>query len=138
VLTLFLWHLVAALLGAVALDALGVLPPSDPRTGAWWLGRVPWVAALAVVLTALVAVAGRVEPRAPARRAAQRSRPGHETALARAGPVAAVYTAAVAGLLWLTVAGPGPHGLLVVPWGALALTLGAAAVLRTARRAGPR
>jgi peptidoglycan/LPS O-acetylase OafA/YrhL len=138
VLTLFLWHLVAALVGAVALDALGVLPPSDPRTGAWWLGRVPWVAALAVVLTALVAVAGRVEARAPARRAAPPSRPEHPTALARTGPVAAAYAATVAGLLWLTVAGPGPHGPLVVPWGALALTLGAAAVLRTARRAAMR
>ncbi|WP_454853598.1 acyltransferase family protein [Promicromonospora soli] len=150
VLTLYLWHLVAVAFGAFALDALGLLPSNDPGTVAWWLGRVPWLVTLAVVLAVLVALLGRVETRAPARRSLpgavvrERSRAGAglAVALARTGPVFGAYAAAVAGLLWLTVAGGTGdlHGPLVVPTGALVLVLGSAAVLRFGRagaRLGP-
>jgi fucose 4-O-acetylase-like acetyltransferase len=146
VLTVYLWHMAAALLGAFALDALGVLPPSDVRTGAWWLGRVPWIAALAVVLAALVAVVGRVETRTVARRIADpgargsrrapRERPGRRPSPLTSLPVVvAAYLAAVLGMLWLASAGQGPYGPFMVPTGALALVLGGAAVLRLGRGA---
>ncbi|MCF4121491.1 acyltransferase [Antribacter sp. KLBMP9083] len=142
VLTVYLWHLVAALLAALALDALGLLPPSDPGTAGWWLGRVPWLVALAAVLAVLVILLGPVETRAPARRARAEADDGRRrtrglaavaAALARTGPVVGAYVAAVAGLLWLTAAGGGPHGPFAVPTGALVVTLGSAAVLRFGR-----
>jgi hypothetical protein len=140
VLTIFLWHLVAALLGALLLDAVGLLPPSDVRTGAWWLGRVPWVAALAALLTVLVGLFGRVERRA------MRTRRPRATAVAgvstsstadwrpaAGGVVAGGYLAVVGGLLWLAVAGEGPHGPFAVPTGALLLYLAGAGALRFCR-----
>lgn len=142
VLTVYLWHLVAALLAVLALDALGLLPPSDPGSAGWWLGRMPWLVALAAVLTVLVVLLAPVETRAPARRARADAGAGRPrtrglaavaTALARTGPVVGAYLAAVAGLLWLTAAGVGPHGPFAVPTGALALVLGSAAVLRLGR-----
>jgi peptidoglycan/LPS O-acetylase OafA/YrhL len=150
VLTVYLWHLVAALVGALALDMLGLLPPSDPGTVGWWLGRVPWLVALAAVLAVLVVLLGPVETRGPARRApagavdGRRARAGAglAAALARPVPVVGAYAAAVAGLLWLTVAGEmgGLDGPFTVPTGALVLVLGSAAVLRFGRagaRLGP-
>ena len=63
VLTLFLWHLTAAALLVGLLDALGVLPTPPVGSAAWWAWRVPWLLALAAVLTVLVAVFGPVEAR---------------------------------------------------------------------------
>jgi hypothetical protein len=140
-LTVYLWHLVAALLGAFALDALGLLPPADPRTAAWWLGRIGWVAALAAVLCVLVAAFGPLEARVTTRRARQgRDRTGggapRATArLARTGPVAAGYAAVVVGVLWLTAFGHGLEGSHALSAGGLALALTGAAVLRLGRRA---
>ena len=143
VLTLYLWHMVAATVGAFALDMLGLLPPSDPGTVAWWLGRVPWLVTLGGILAVLVVLFGPVETRAPARRAPtgavvgerRRAGAGLAAALARTGPVVGAYAAATAGLLWLTVAGDkgGLHGPFAVPTGALVLVLGSAAVLRFGR-----
>lgn len=145
-LTVYLWHLVAALLGAFALDALGLLPPADPRTAAWWLGRVGWVAALAVVLSVLVAAFGPLEARVTTRRARQgRDRTGDvpgtprgAARLARTGPVAAGYAAVVVGVLWLTAFGQGLEGSHALPASGLALALAGAAVLRLGRRAAAR
>ena len=50
VLTLFLWHLTAAVLLVGLLDALGVLPTPPAGSAAWWAWRVPWLLALAAVL----------------------------------------------------------------------------------------
>ncbi|WP_277210299.1 acyltransferase family protein [Isoptericola croceus] len=142
VLTLYLWHLVAALVGALALDALGILPPSDPSSGAWWLGRLPWLVTLATVLAVLVAVFARIETGASARRYRGGTAEGRRTGrvlptvtvfLAQAGPVVGAYAAAVTGLLWLTVAETGLHGPFALPTGALVLVLGGAGALRLAR-----
>lgn len=143
IVTVYLWHLVAALVGAYALDALGLLPPSDPGTVEWWIGRVPWLGTLAAILAMLVVLLVPVETRATARRSptgavdGRRARAGAGLAavLARTGPVVGAYAAAVAGLLWLTVAGGmgGLYGPLTVPTGALVLVLGSAAVLRFGR-----
>ena len=143
VLTLYLWHMVAALAGALALDALGALPSADVRTGAWWLGRVPWVATLAVLLAALVAVVGRVETRTTARALARRTggpgrggpRPGERASVLATLPlVVGAYLATILGMFWLASAGQGPHGPFMVPTGALLLVLGGAATLRLGRR----
>jgi hypothetical protein len=100
---------------------------------------VPWLAALAAVLAVLVVLLARVETHARARRAAATEGrragrgPAVTAACARAGPVVGAYVAAVAGLLWLTVAGGGLHGPFAIPTGALVLVLTSAAVLRLGR-----
>ncbi|MEU4770986.1 acyltransferase, partial [Micromonospora sp. NPDC023644] len=66
VLTVFLWHLTAAILLVGALDAAGKLPTPPVGSAAWLAWRVPWVLMLAVVLAALVAVFGPVEARTTA------------------------------------------------------------------------
>lgn len=146
VLTVYLWHMVAALIGAVVLDAIGLLPSSDVHSASWWLGRVPWIAVLSVVLAALVAVFGRVEARSLARKmsGASDARSGTsarpmlvrgEPVLTSAPVVVAAYLAAILGMLWLASAGQGPYGPFMVPTGALLLVLGGAAVLRLGRAA---
>jgi hypothetical protein len=130
-LTLFLWHMVAGLLGALALDAAGLLPSADVGSGAWWLGRIPWMLTLTAVMALLVVTVGRFEAHLLARRAAG----GGARVLTASLPlVAGAYVAAVGGMFWLASSGPGPHGIFVVPTGALALVLAASAVLAVVRR----
>ncbi|MER7335359.1 MULTISPECIES: acyltransferase [unclassified Micromonospora] len=75
VLTVFLWHLTAAILLVGALDAAGALPTPPVGSGAWLAWRVPWVLMLTVVLAVLVAVFGPVEARTgPTGRARDRRR----------------------------------------------------------------
>ncbi|MEH0972005.1 acyltransferase [Micromonospora sp. CPCC 205546] len=107
VLTVFLWHLSAAILLVGALDAVGWLPTAPVASTAWLAWRVPWVLMLAVVLIALVAVLGPVEARAGGGRAGN-GRGGNggragsggwraraRTALTAAGFVAVVYALVV-------------------------------------------
>ncbi len=61
ILTVFLWHMTAAVIGGYALVATGVLPQPAVGSGAWWALRVPWVAALGVVLLGLVVLWRRWE-----------------------------------------------------------------------------
>ncbi|MEU8263875.1 acyltransferase [Micromonospora sp. NPDC048999] len=63
VLTVFLWHLTAAVLLIGLLNALGVLPTPPVGSATWWAWRVPWLLALTVVLAGLVAVFGPIEAR---------------------------------------------------------------------------
>ena len=63
VLTVFLWHLTAAVLLIGLLNVLGVLPTPPVGSATWWAWRVPWLLALAVVLAGLVAVFGPIEAR---------------------------------------------------------------------------
>lgn len=117
ILTVFLWHMTAAVLATVVLHLLDRLPTPDVRSGEWLLWRVPWLAALSIVLAALVLVCGRVEmlrTRAP-------DRP--------IWLVAAGYLAVIVGLLWQAVAGSEDHGPFAMPTGALLLFLAGAAVL---------
>jgi fucose 4-O-acetylase-like acetyltransferase len=117
ILTVFLWHMSAAVLATVILHGLDLLPTPDVHSVDWLLWRVPWIAVLAVVLAALVALVGRVETlrtRAP-------DRP--------IWLVVAGYCAVIAGLLWQAVAGSGYHGAFGVPTGALLLFLAGAATL---------
>ncbi|WBB67501.1 acyltransferase family protein [Micromonospora sp. WMMD812] len=68
VLTVFLWHLTAAILLVGALDAAHLLPTPPVGSAAWLAWRLPWVLLLAVVLAGLVAVFGPVEARSGRRR----------------------------------------------------------------------
>jgi len=61
VLTIFLWHMTAAIIVALGLHAAGVLPTPAAGTGAWWAWRLPWLAMLLVVLAVLVACFGPIE-----------------------------------------------------------------------------
>jgi hypothetical protein len=62
IMTLFLWHSTVLVLVIGALVALG--GPGleiEPATGTWWWARIPWVAALAVLLLPFMAIFGRFE-----------------------------------------------------------------------------
>ncbi|WP_117213205.1 acyltransferase family protein [Allorhizocola rhizosphaerae] len=63
ILTIFLWHISAAIVVTAALHALGVLPAPEVDTAAWWAWRIPWVLLLSVALAGLVAIFGRIEMR---------------------------------------------------------------------------
>ncbi|MFC0032496.1 acyltransferase [Micromonospora chaiyaphumensis] len=131
VLTVFLWHLTAAVLLVGLLDALGALPTPPVGSAAWWGWRVPWLLALAVVLAALVAVFGPIEARTrrppaagPAGDGARRLR----TALAVLG-----YAGLVAGLLLNSLTRKTAPEPLGVPAPALVAYLAGAGVLRLLR-----
>ena len=85
IMTIFLWHLTALAIGAALLVAspLG-LPSADVGSAAWWLGRVPWLMTLSVVLAGIVVVAGRAE------RSALRPSPAGGRSLGAGGTVAVV------------------------------------------------
>lgn len=96
ILTVFLWHMTAAVIGGYALVATGVLPQPAVGSGAWWALRVPWVAACGVLLVVLVLVWRRWESPVPGDRVPTASTPGvvaglvmNLTALASLGVTAA-------------------------------------------------
>ena len=61
-LTVYLWHMPALVLVAALLLVLRA-PWPELFGAAWWLTRIPWIAAIGVVVAALVAVVGRFERR---------------------------------------------------------------------------
>ncbi|MEU2610557.1 acyltransferase [Micromonospora sp. NPDC007271] len=127
VLTVFLWHLTAAVLLVSLLNALGVLPTPQVGSAAWWAWRVPWLLALAVVLAGLVAVFGPIEART--RRHGRASAGGP----VRTALVAIGYAGVATGLLVNSMTGkttPEPLGL---PAPALVAYLAGAGVLRLLR-----
>jgi fucose 4-O-acetylase-like acetyltransferase len=88
IMTIFLWHLSAlAVSAAVLLGVLGFPQPASGTT-AWWLTRVPWIAAAATVLVVLVVATARFE------RAGRRSPAGEPNVAVGAG-AAALATAAM-------------------------------------------
>jgi hypothetical protein len=131
ILTVFLWHMSAAVLATLALHALGWLPAPPVDSAQWLQWKVPWVAILAVVLAGLVAIFGRIETRAVTRPAGIATTPGRPGWLA--GAAASGYAAVIVGLLWQAAAGSADHGPFALPTGALLLYLAGAAVLRLAR-----
>ncbi|MEU7841802.1 acyltransferase [Micromonospora sp. NPDC049114] len=93
VLTIFLWHLTAAIGLIGLLDATGTLPTPEVGSTAWWAWRVPWLLLLAAVLTVLVAIFGPVEVHSSGHRTGQRAGQGTttRTALTVAGYAAVVF-----------------------------------------------
>ncbi|MGK5441528.1 acyltransferase family protein [Micromonospora sp. URMC 105] len=143
VLTIFLWHLSAAVLLVGALDAVGLLPTPPAGSAAWLAWRVPWVLLLAVVLAVLVAVFGPVEARSGRRRTDRRRRsdgPGDARrrwaggwATARAALVAAGFAAVVYALVVNAVTPKSAPEPLGMPVPALVAYLAGAGVLRLLR-----
>ncbi|MBX7266147.1 acyltransferase [Micromonospora sp. Llam7] len=154
VLTVFLWHLSAAVLLIGALHGLGALPTPAAGSAAWWAWRLPWVLMLTVVLAILVAIFGPIEARtgrSTARRPPEPGpagkttrprddtgprgggRPGNRWAIGRgvlsvAGFAAVVYALAANGATAKTA--PEPLGL---PVAALVAYLAGAGALRLLR-----
>ncbi|TMR25155.1 acyltransferase [Nonomuraea turkmeniaca] len=125
IMTLFLWHMTAAVLGALALYRTGWLA-DPPGSAGWLLMRLPWLVVLTVILGVLVVAFGPVERHAGTHRA-----PG-----TAAGAPAGVLTVlgmcgVVAGILGIAVPGPGQRDL---PGMALLAYFAGAAVVRLARR----
>ncbi|SCE93500.1 Acyltransferase family protein [Micromonospora viridifaciens] len=127
VLTVFLWHLTAAVLLVGLLNALGVLPTPQVGSAAWWAWRVPWLLALAVVLAGLVALFGPIEART--RRHARASTGGP----VRTVLVAIGYAGVAAGLLVNSMTGKSVPEPLGLPAPALVAYLAGAGVLRLLR-----
>jgi fucose 4-O-acetylase-like acetyltransferase len=137
VLTVFLWHMTAVVLAAIALYPNGLLPQAPAGSAAWLLLRLPWLACLTLVLLVLVAVFGRIERRSgprPHRRATEHD--GARPVAARGLKVLTGTGIAVllAALLGVTLAGPGDHGPAGLPTTALLGYLLGAAALRQVRR----
>lgn len=62
--SVYLWHMTAAVAVAGAAIALGVLPAVDPGTVAWWWTKVPFLAANVAVLIPIVKRVAPIEQRA--------------------------------------------------------------------------
>lgn len=119
VMTAFLWHL-TALFGLYGLVLIAGVPLPDPGTGAWALSRPLWIAALATITLALVAVFQRFEHGGG--RAARRGGSALVAAVGGAAAAVGMLGAALAGLDGL-VAGETTHLAGVPATPALALAL---------------
>ncbi|NBE94369.1 acyltransferase [Nonomuraea sp. KC401] len=128
IMTLFLWHMTAAVLGVLALYPTGLLPQAAPGSLPWVLLRIPWLAALALILGLLVAVFGPVE---------RRSGPNVPPERGAAALTFAGMAAVVGGLLAVALAGPGHHGPAGFPTAALIGYFAGAALLRITRSGFP-
>lgn len=126
VLTIFLWHMTAAVLAAIVLYPTGILAHPPIRSGAWLAWRVPWLAFCTAFLAVLVALFARIELRQPALRPAGRG-PWRD------GATVAGLAAVLAGLLAVAASGSEYHGPTGLPWGAVVSYLCGAGVLRQVR-----
>ncbi|WP_432827013.1 acyltransferase family protein [Dactylosporangium sp. CA-092794] len=122
VLTVFLWHMTAAVLLTLALHATGRLPTPAAGTAAWFAWRVPWLIMLTIVLLILVAIVAPIERRTP--RPLQRP-PSWPLALSG-------FAAVAAGLLDNSLYPRGQPALFGFPTRALIAYLIGAAILRRA------
>jgi len=125
ILTVFLWHMTAAVLAAVLLIETGVMPKPPVDSETWLLWRVPWIVVCAVIQTILVALFAGIELRRPELHLERRLWRDIGTVLGLA--------AVLAGLYAVSASGPGYHGPTGLPWAAVISYLAGAAVLRVVR-----
>lgn len=59
--TVYLWHMTAAVIVLGLFDVTGVLSAAQPGTAGWWLAKVPFIAACLVVLGLLVPKLSAIE-----------------------------------------------------------------------------
>ncbi|MEO3773424.1 acyltransferase [Micromonospora sp. B9E7] len=130
VLTIFLWHLTAAILLIGLLDATGTLPTPVVDSASWWAWRVPWLLLLTAVLAVLVAIFGPVEARSGRHRTARRAGRGTP---AKAAATVAGYAAVVAALLLNSTTPQDSPEPLGTPVGALLAYAAGAGALRLLR-----
>ncbi|ABP55429.1 acyltransferase family protein [Salinispora tropica] len=140
VLTVFLWHLSAAILAIGALDAVGLLPTPAAGSAAWLAWRIPWVLILGVFLAVLVAIFGPVEARTsrpPAARAPSPpsdDRAKHRSLVTGRGVLAVAAFVAVVAALVINATAPRDAPLLLgLPVPALVAYLAGAGTLRFLR-----
>lgn len=120
VLTIFCWHMAAALVTAVLLYGTGLVPVAEVGTSRWLLHRIPWLTGCLLVLGVLVVAFAAVERLAAGRSQSGKSLPG--TGLARITWGAVSWTAVAAllgGMIGVALAGPESHGPLGLPTPAL-------------------
>ncbi|MBO4269590.1 acyltransferase family protein [Microbispora triticiradicis] len=143
IMTIFLWHISAAILPVAALHVAGVLPTPQAGSAAWLAWRIPLLVLFGAALTPLVAIFGPIEVRG-ARRQRRISLPT-PAVLARMASCrvfrpllvttgfAGVAFALLANSLWPSTA-PTGSGMPAV---ALVTYLACAAVLRLLRSTPP-
>ncbi|WP_433497294.1 acyltransferase family protein [Sphaerimonospora sp. CA-214678] len=143
IMTIFLWHISAAILLVAALHAAGVLPTPEAGSAEWLAWRIPLLLMFGVVLALLVAIFGPIEVRgvrrsrrlpipAPAGLARMASRQVLRLWLAMAA-FAGVACALFSNSLWPSSA-PTASGM---PAAVLIVYLVCAAVLRLLRSTPP-
>jgi fucose 4-O-acetylase-like acetyltransferase len=131
VLTVFLWHMTAVLLLIGLLWWANLLPTPPVGTADWWLGRLPWLLLLTVVLAGLVAVFARFE--SGSRRAGRvplRPTSWLRRRVPRVVLTVSAFAATVVGLLVNNIVPPARPEVTGVPVAALAPYLAGALVLR--------
>ncbi|MFD7406366.1 acyltransferase family protein [Streptomyces sp. NPDC059866] len=120
VLTVFLWHMAALVLAAVALYPPGLMAQPPVGSADWFLWRLPWLACLLLMLTVLVAVFGRAERRGRRPDGDAVHRDIHQGGkLARLVLTYAGLAMVLVGLFGITTAGRADHGPLGLPGEAL-------------------
>lgn len=72
IMSLYLWHQTALVVGAVALVATGVWPQVVSLSGGWWLLQLAWMAVLTAIVIPFVALFTRFERGIPAQSSADR------------------------------------------------------------------
>lgn len=127
IMSVFLWHLTAMLIGLGILFPLG-FPQPQAATPEWWLLRPFWVLALGVVLLALMRIFGRFE-RPPAGGAPAAG--GVVSFLAMAALVGGILAFALTGF----ASGPKPAGIPVGPLAQYVCVLAGASILGARRSA---
>lgn len=140
VLTVFLWHLSAAILAIGALDAVGWLPTPAAGTAAWLAWRIPWVLIIGVFLAVLVAIFGPIEARTGRPPAAREpfppsdDRAAHRWRTTGRGVLAVAAFVAVVAALVINATAPRDAPLLLgLPVPALVAYLAGAGTLRVLR-----
>ncbi|TDD39988.1 acyltransferase [Actinomadura sp. KC06] len=135
ILTMFLWHMTAVVVVAIALYPTRIFPQPQVGTAQWLLLRLPWLAILAAVLAFLVMLFGWMEWRASPRSGrvrAEKDRSRRPAARQRADTALTIagLAGAQAGLVGVTLAGPEFHAPAGLPAGALLAYLAGVVAMR--------
>jgi hypothetical protein len=129
-LSVFLWHMAAAVAAAVLLYGTGLVPFMEIGSAEWLWWRLPWVAVCAVVAAVLVTAARPLEAWSQRLPRGGRGGTGPWAALAAVGIVVTL-----AAMVRLAQAGPGIHGPLALPSESIVgIMVGAAVLVAAARR----
>lgn len=126
IMTAFLWHLTALMIGVGIFFPLG-FPQPDAGTLSWWLLRPVWVGILAAILAGLIKLLARFEH---PKRATGTSPSAPASAIGLAVLVGGIIAFALGGF----TGGPQPAGLPVLPLLQLGAVFGGVALLGAWRR----